>query len=418
MKQICFLFAATVYPRISPEQQVSRFQSRAKRVIYDITPSLKQLPEDSLQQWMEVEKPAHRLSTTSAPGASTVSGEVGNGGGDAQSQAPEQIPDDEDEDEKEALLLGIPAADRKRRKMELTGPRAKSKRSKDEILNDEADKCAKDLSEMLDKLVQWPLKPTGYDVGRLDRSISACLRKMKEASSFDNVAKLEKLKIQVDCIRDCMAHGAKYLPAKGLPNKKHLENFYSSFRKAETEAPPVLLSFPTVVQQHYLEASVTKDIDEKKWDRVAAHISKEKLEKIYPDAEAIDKQAVGMMEQVLASIMGTSDADVDAIRVILKEACESMLLQKPADVVASQIPLLVQLADMNPQGQATLDGMINAFHDQAEKPIMRVVMSSDAGRKLVQAAEDQNVRMQEKASKLTTLVALKDFSMIMGRGVT
>ena len=76
-------------------------------MIYDITPSLKQLPEDSLQQWMEVEKPAHRLSTTSAPGASTVSGEVGNGGGDAQSQAPEQIPDDEDEDEKEALLLGF-----------------------------------------------------------------------------------------------------------------------------------------------------------------------------------------------------------------------------------------------------------------------------------------------------------------------
>ena len=385
--------------RISPDQQATRFQSRAKRVIQDTMSSIKALPDDKLPiPVLMGQAVAPVAAGSSVPESCQGSGP---GGDETGTNAPMEW--DDQDDDLDAQLLGLP--DKKRKKGEQNASKIKAKRSKAEILQEDCEKIEQDVANLVQALPQWPAKPNGYDLGRVDRAITTKLKVMRDASAFDNVQKLELVQKQLGAMRNCMTTAQKYLPNKGLPAKKHLSPFYDAFLEAESSFPNIVQSFPEVVQQHFMEAAVVKDVEAKDWSKVAGYMAKDKLEKIYGDAESADKQAVSILEKTLSVVMGS---DVDEAAKLLASAGEAIMLANPPEIIKTNLPLLMQLGSLDPQGASTLDGLINMLHEQASQPIIRVVMDSAAGKDLVGRAEDRNSQMQERASKLTTMIAMKD----------
>ena len=371
-------------------------------------PSIKALPDDKLPVPVVMGQAVGPPAAASSVPESAFGGS-GPGGGDDTASTTAPMEWDEQEEEVEAQLLGL-QPDKKRKKGEQNPAKIKAKRSKADILQEDCEKIEKDVATLVQSLPEWPAKPNAYDLGRLDRAITTKLKVIREASAFDNVQKLELVQKQLGAMRNCMTTAQKYLPNKGLPSKKHLGPFYDAFLEAESSFPTIVQSFPEVVQQHFMEAAVVKDVEAKDWPKVAGHMAKEKLEKVYGDAESAEKQAVCILEKTLSVVMGS---DAEQAAELLAAAGEAIMLAHPPDIIKTNLALLMQLGSLDPQGASTLDGLINMLHDQASQPIIRVVMDSAAGKDLVGRAEDRNSQMQERASKLTTLIALKDLVILV-----
>lgn len=140
--------------------------------------------------------------------------------------------DDEEMDEKEALALGLPADQTKRRLEYKSGDKAKKRRTKQEMLGDELVRTQQDVTNVISSLEDWPKRPNGYEVGRCERSINGKLKQFKDNHEFDGVRKLEDLLQDIQHVRLCMQAASKYIPVKGLPRKQHAENFLNAFSAA------------------------------------------------------------------------------------------------------------------------------------------------------------------------------------------
>ena len=137
----------------------------------------------------------------------------------------------------------------------LTYQDAKSKKSKDEILQAELDKMQQTVMGLKQALTSFPDMPQkfGYDIGKVDRSLASLVKQSKEANAYDKQTDFTKLVIEVTAVRDCVKAATKYLPAGGLPMKKHSEAFMTAFGDATEKCPQVLDFFPASVRVQFAE---------------------------------------------------------------------------------------------------------------------------------------------------------------------
>eukprot|EP00438_Fugacium_kawagutii_P023209 Skav215678 [mRNA] locus=scaffold278:133855:141022:+ [translate_table: standard] len=335
--------------------------------------------------------------------------------GVADPTAPSTISEnDELEAELEAQMLGLPGSEqdpaKKRKQDQANGNRAKKRRSKEEMVQEEVDKLSTEMAQIMASVAEWPKKPSGYDMGKLDRALANKLKMTKEAGIFEQVQRLEQWILEVRLLRECMSTASKYLPNKGLPAKKHFEVFHQAFEKANAEVPRLVSLFPVEVQQHFNEAAFLKDVEAVPidWVQVSAHFARERLAKMYESDETLEKQTVYMIEKVMLTILDSEEHDLDGVRQVLVSTCEKIMAKDPPDMLSAKLPVLIQLCTLDSRGAATLDGIINLVHDQAESPVVRVFMASSKGREMVTLAEARNKNMQDKATALNTIMGLKD----------
>ncbi|CAE7634213.1 RpS4, partial [Symbiodinium microadriaticum] len=76
---------------------------------------------------------------------------------------------------------------------------AKSKKSKDEILQAELDKMQQTVMGLKQALTSFPDMPQkfGYDIGKVDRSLASLVKQSKEANAYDKQTDFTKLVIEV-----------------------------------------------------------------------------------------------------------------------------------------------------------------------------------------------------------------------------
>eukprot|EP00438_Fugacium_kawagutii_P025592 Skav223675 [mRNA] locus=scaffold2691:105498:106691:+ [translate_table: standard] len=304
----------------------------------------------------------------------------------------------------EAEMLGLAVEQTKKRKSLSNMAPATKRRSKEEMYEDEIDKIELEVSLCVANLADWPKKPTGYEIGQVDRKTQSKLKQVQGAALFDLSTRVERFQVEIKHVRDCCKAAGQYLPAKGVPKRAHKETFFNAFSAAFAEVPKVVNSFPPTVQQHFIEMGHEKEMKSQQWDKVSANLCKDRLANIYGDDA--EKQAVTMFERVLAYIL--EDCADDNMGNLLLEACTKVLEGPPHDEVISAIKMLIQLVTLDPQGASSLDSLVTALREQSNNPIMRILFKTDSGKDLMTAAETKNTEMVQTASKVSDLLEVKD----------
>ena len=383
---------------------MSRYSTRAKLILDGA--SGQKLPDDEAVFKNQVGVAAPLLVPSAAPSTRGNDAAPSALGGTAIGSM-EDEEDDKFEEELEAALLGLENTNPKKRKSKdgKDGKSAKKLRTKEEVFNDEADLLQTELQAMISKLSEFPRSPSGYEIGMLDRRLNTKMKAMRESSYFGGVTRLEGLQKIVKTIRDCCKAATSYLPARGLPAKKHQANFFSTFEKGMVDAPDAASAFPAAVLHHYHELLQEKEINSKNWTNVAANLSVEKISKIFEGEEG-EKQSIAIVEKSFDAVLEMNDFD-EAVSSLV-ELCENILLAKPVPALEVQLPLIIQLCKLDTKGAATLDGLITELNNQKESPITRVLYKKDIGMAILDKAADHNATLQENASKLTTVQNLKE----------
>ena len=383
---------------------MSRYSTRAK-IILDGASGQK-LPEDEAVFKNQVGVAAPLLVPSAA--ASTRANDAAPSalGGTAAGSMEDE--DDGFEEELEAALLGLEnSGNPKKRKSKdgKDGKTAKKMRTKDEVFNEEANLLETEVQAMISKLSEFPRSPSGYEIGMLDRRLNTKMKAMRESSYFGGVTRLEGLQKTVKAVRDCCKAATSYLPARGLPAKKHQATFFSTFEKGMVDAPDAASAFPAAVLHHYNELLQEKEINGKNWTNVASNLGVEKISKIFEGEEG-EKQSIAIVEKSFDAVLEMSEFD-EAVSSLV-ELCEKILLAKPVPALEVQLPLIIQLCQLDTKGAATLDGLITELNNQKDSPITRVLYKKDIGMAILDKAADHNATLQEKATKLTTVQNLKE----------
>ena len=393
-----------------PQQQMVRFAARSKSLLDTFVEGQK-APEDSAFFQLAGIGDLSQLASQIMPPPGSLPGGPSSAPSKAGETAAKSVLEDEasnSDDEEEANMLGIVADPSKKRKNSDKPGRAVKRRTKQELFAEETEKIENELVLLLVQVADWPGKPAGYDVGALDRKIGAKLKQAQKETQFDQVEKLEGFQKQVKTLKDCSKTATSYLPSKGLPNRKHAESFMKAFNAGMSVAPNVVAAFPAVVQQHYMELCHENDIKSESWGAIAANLSAERLSKVYADDH--EKVAATMFEKVLSHILekerGREDLE-EVVDIILK-VCSTILEKRPSDGLAGQLNMIVQFVKLDTQGAANLDGIIKAINDQAQEPIIRVLLRTTRGKKLLELAEARNGEMLQLATRVTSLLNMKD----------
>lgn len=135
-------------------------------------------------------------------------------------------------------------------------------------------------------------------------------------------------------------------------------------------------------------------------------MAQERLSKIYEGSEEVaEKQSITSLERAVATIM---ELEADEACSNLLELCEKVQAAKPVPAIATQLPMLVQLVQLDLRGHATFDSLLNTLNEQSSGPIFRVIFSTQVGKSLISKAEESNAGLQMRATKMTTLSNLKD----------
>lgn len=324
--------------------------------------------------------------------------------GAASTAAPGMDDDEELDEEMEAKMLGIPlnkrkAADQKNDKWK------KVRKSKEEIQNEELDKMQVEITTLTGLLPEWPKKPSGYDLGKVDRILTSKGKSYKDNNFFEGLQKIEAMQREVKNLRDCMQAAQKYIPARGLPKKAHADLFYQAFSKAQGESPTIFYGFPSVVLQHFFEISHVKMVEARQWGQVGEALSKEKLQKIWPDDDEAEKQGLAMLETMVSSLLLLEPTEAAEQLMV---AFQKILGKNPTSSFSAPLPLLVQIIEKKPDATGMMDSAINAVQEQESQPVIRVFMASETGKTLLSQAEEANRTMRARASKLSSLGSIKD----------
>lgn len=377
-----------------------KFKARSK-IVMDGFLAAQKLPLDSASfQLGALMAPPSSENPTAAP-----SGGVSATGAATTAPAATAVEEDEDMELIEADLLGLDGAPetKKRKGNQGAALKATKRRSKEEMYEEEIDKIDLEVQLCVANLSEWPKKPTGHELGNVDRKLTAKLKQVQAAALFDLSAKVEKFQLDIKHVRDCCKAAEKYLPAKGVPKRAHRDMFFNAFSAAFTVVPKVVNSFPPSVQQHFIEMGHEMEMKNHQWDKVSATLSKDRLSNIYGDDA--EKQAITMFEKLLACLL--EDCSGDDLPNVLLEACTKILEGPPHDEVISPIKLLIQLVTLDPQGASSLDSLVTTLHQQSSEPIVRILFMMDAGKEFVAAAEKKNEEMVQTASTVSNLLALK-----------
>ena len=145
---------------------------------------------------------------------------------------------------------------------------------------------------------------------------------------------------------------------------------------------------------------------------MAQSLNYSRLSNIY--AEEADKMSVSMFEQVLAHIL---EIGGDQVSKILSDMLTTVSAEQLSGELVTQIPMLVQLVTLDPQGATSFDMLVNTLQTQSSDPIIRIMFKYDAGKELVAALEKKNEDMLETATKISNLLAIKDGSGWVSIGV-
>lgn len=293
------------------------------------------------------------------------------------------------------------------------------KKSKEDILQAELEKVQQTVMGLKQALTSFPDMPPkfGYDVGKVDRGLAALVKQSKEANAYDKQTDFTKLVIEVAAVRDCVKAATKYLPAGGLPVKKHSEPFMTAFEEATEKCPQVLTFFPASVRVQFAELGLVKQLKQKKWDEIGLLLSsKRQLELAEGDNNLAERKSTNMMERILhvifeeASTLGyQADSQVghkDFVRDIFVEACAAILDEGPVASLVQSLESLQAIVSKDTGGASTLDVVLDFVQSKTEEPVVRVFASSQIGRQLLQDAMQFNATLQSAASAASTLNAL------------
>lgn len=169
---------------------------------------------------------------------------------------PQDLDEDDDDPNAERLELGLTEADGNARKRKSTGGGGpKVKKSRDEVFAEELERGQAKFEEILVSLSSSS-PATLVQVNKLDRTVVKKVDDSKKAGLFDVASKMESLVSDLQLIKEAIRTTGIYLPASGLPNKKHEQAFLQAmgnlplaFRKRFSES----------VQDHFSHVNHTKD---------------------------------------------------------------------------------------------------------------------------------------------------------------
>ena len=411
--------------RILQDQQEVRYNARTKRIFAEGA-SLAQaaLPVDTAQFGQQggdskgLEGPALGVHAKSlGSGCTSLPGNMSQPDAAMSAVAPansamQEEDDDEQMEEREIKLLGLePINSRKRRKSEASGHRATKRRSQEDVIGEEVAKLEAEVLTMISSLAEWPQKPSGYDLGTLDRKLTTKIKSFKASGQFDFVQSLETMQTEIKTAREAMTAATKYLPPKGLPNKKFLEPFYKIFSDGMQKCPKVINAFPQVVQRQFTEACNTKAIEAEDWSTVAMNLAVERLHKAYGD-EGMEKTAFGFTEKALSCIL-TSDVSGDSLDEVVKtlKAFIGKLIEvRPPEIVQTNLELILQIAELDCSGCQDLESAIKTVDEQATKPIIRVLKTTEMGKDLLARAQEHHDAILVQESKCASVQQLKAMS--------
>ncbi|CAE7215931.1 unnamed protein product, partial [Symbiodinium sp. CCMP2456] len=395
--------------QLSSAQQTNRFDARSKRLVETL--NMAALPE-----YKAAPPPLAAIESPAVSGGKSMVDPSPSESAAPAAEADVQHGPNSDDEAKEAELLDLTVRPQKKLK---TGKEAKVKKSKEDILQAELEKVQQTVMGLKEALTSFPDMPPkfGYDVGKVDRSLAALVKQSKEANSYDKQTDFTKLVIEVAAVRDCVKAATKYLPAGGLPVKKHSEPFMTAFEEATEKCPQVLTFFPASVRVQFAELGLVKQLKQKKWDEIGLLLSsKRQLELAEGDNNLAERKSTNMMERILhvifeeASTLGyQADSQVghkDFVRDIFVEACATILDEGPVASLVQSLESLQAIVSKDTGGASTLDVVLDFVQSKTEEPVVRVFASSQIGRQLLQDAMQFNASLQSAASAASTLNAL------------
>lgn len=170
--------------------------------------------------------------------------------------APQDLDEDEEDPNAERLELGLSETDgtgRKRKSAGGGGP--KIKKSRDEVFAEELERVQAKFEEILVSLSS-SAPATLVQVNKLDRSVAKKMDDSKKAGLFDVASQMESLLSDLQLIKEAIRTTGVYLPASGLPNKKHEQAFLQAMGNLSVSFRQ---RFSDSVRDHYLHVNHTKD---------------------------------------------------------------------------------------------------------------------------------------------------------------
>ncbi|CAE7435427.1 unnamed protein product, partial [Symbiodinium sp. CCMP2592] len=396
---------------ITPDQQSSRYKQRAKRAILDTYPM--DCPLEKAPRILEPDRgsmvaPLLRGPSSVLPGFAPSQAAGPSSGGGAGAVASDNPPasvriglsDDEDD---EAEMLGI-QGEKKKRKSD-----AKKVSESEKLLKEFGD-LDTEFRNLLAELRSFP--PTlpdkfGYSLGKVDRAATKLLGNLKKANAFESLPSLNTMIDQIASTRDLIKVSGNFFSGKSGMNKKHEEPFYNLFKKVQAAHPLVIASFNPLLETRFIEVGYSRDMKSSDWPSVAGYVALQKQIEVHGgDEEAGEKGSIALAEKLVSYLVeelpkceeagGEPDLVLDYVKKKFLEATEEILNKNPGEKVSEAFNRLRMLMLLNSDGESTMDETMKYVEDSS-KPVVRVFLSAQFGKKFVELGQEANHGMQARA---------------------
>jgi hypothetical protein len=325
-------------------------------------------------------------------------------------------------DAAEAAALGLPSEGDNAKKRRLSSTGKSRKRTVDEAWDDEMLALQKEMDDLVEVLPEFPEKPKGVDVGKVDRMLQKKFKEAKDSHNLDHKSLVESLQKKHDALRAAMKAANDYL-GKGPPKKTKQQPFFEKFVELGEAWPEAQQKFPAAYQRHLDDAAFAKAIDNEEFEKAAQSCAQTACNLVHPvSADEASKRCVSLAEKAISCVMDKYDSSaVDpyssanepgnyaSIRTSLSTLLEQVLLvgafSSVDDPCKTIQALCLHLADLD----GTLNDSLATLASCVEEPVYRAFAASDFGRQATALANKHNMQLQTTQSLLKFQVELKDY---------
>ena len=317
----------------------------------------------------------------------------------------------------EARMLGLSPPAKRAKKSERA-----PKKDKAEIMREEIGKAEADLIRIYAEMAKYPdcAKNVGYEYGRVQRFVDKLTKSAKDTNMYDSVASLTTLGKKLTCAREIWRATSAHLPARGNPVKKHREAFYNAVVKANEVDEGIFAHFSMSVRHAFADLTLQNSLQENLLTEVARALSsRNQLSLAGHDEQEADRKSTNMAEKILMYVFEEMYLEHVTSGASHENACQTVgekflsianevLAAGPVSLVETAFLSLEQLVSMDPDGAATLDGVLDVVLGNKEKPVYRVALNSKAGEEFITAARSKNAALQNQASIVASMNNLRD----------
>ena len=320
-------------------------------------------------------------------------------------------PDSEDEAREAALLgLGAPSGPAKKKQK----PSPKSSQTKEELMQQEYTKLESEILKIMQKLKEYPTdsKSMGYDIGKIDRSLTKRIQTAKDSGSYAEASDLSALSQKLAMIRETFKILQLYLPAaSGIPQKKHVATFRSVLSKVRTDFYVIWEYIPPAARHLHLDACFTAELQAGSWSSVSSSMSsREQLHLAGGDAELAEQRSVSLAEKVVGYLLEDLPTELkdnpnpkSIINNKLLEALTAILAESPVELLQTTCTYLKQVIAKDAGGSATLDPVLDWLMEHKGSPIVRIFLNANMGKEFLRDAQQANGFMQTEANTVLTM---------------